>query len=81
MASGWRRMSVNPAGRIIKAFVNYKTTANEAILVKVGISGTGIEGARKNLAAEIPGWNFNGRPGRRRQAMEESVRHRPNQDV
>lgn len=45
-------------GRNIKAFVNYKTTANEAILVKVGISGTGIEGARKNLAAEIPGWDF-----------------------
>jgi predicted alpha-1,2-mannosidase len=47
-------------GRNIKAYVNYKTAANEAILVKVGISGTGIEGARKNLAAEIPGWNFDG---------------------
>jgi predicted alpha-1,2-mannosidase len=45
-------------GKKIKAFVNYKTSAQEAILVKVGISGTGIEGARKNLAAEIPGWNF-----------------------
>ena len=47
-------------GRIMKAFFNYKTAANEAILVKVGISGTGIEGARKNLAAEIPKWNFDG---------------------
>lgn len=47
-------------GRNIKAFVNYKTTANEAVLVKVGISGTGIDGARKNLAAEIPAWNFEG---------------------
>ena len=46
-------------GRNIKAFVDYKTAANESILVKVGISGTGIEGARKNLAAEIPGWDFN----------------------
>ncbi len=45
-------------GRNIKAFVDYKTAANESILVKVGISGTGIEGARKNLAAEIPGWDF-----------------------
>lgn len=45
-------------GKNLKAFVNYKTTANEAILVKVGISGTGIAGARKNLAAEIPGWDF-----------------------
>ncbi len=32
----------------------------KSILVKVGISGTGIEGARKNLAAEIPGWDFDG---------------------
>lgn len=47
-------------GKSVKAFVNYKTTANEAILVKVGISGTGIEGARKNLAAEIPGFDFAG---------------------
>ena len=45
-------------GRELKGFVSFKTAANEAILVKVGISGTGIEGARKNLAAEIPGWNF-----------------------
>lgn len=45
-------------GRAVKAFVNYKTAAKEAVFVKVGISGTGIEGARKNLAAEIPGWDF-----------------------
>lgn len=45
-------------GRNLKAFVSYKTAAREVILVKVGISGTGIEGARKNLAAEIPGWDF-----------------------
>lgn len=43
----------------LKGYVSFKTAANEAILVKVGISGTGIEGARKNLAAEIPGWDFN----------------------
>lgn len=45
-------------GRNLKAFVSYKTSANEKILVKVGISGTGIEGARKNLEAELPGWDF-----------------------
>ena len=47
-------------GRSVKAFFNYKTKANEAVLVKVGISATGIEGARKNLAAEIPKWDFDG---------------------
>ncbi len=45
-------------GRELKGFVSFKTTAKEVIFVKVGISGTGVEGARKNLAAEIPGWNF-----------------------
>ena len=29
-----------------------------ALLVKVGISAVSVEGARKNLEAEIPGWNF-----------------------
>jgi len=32
----------------------------EALLVRVGISGTGVEGARKNLASEIAGWDFDG---------------------
>lgn len=47
-------------GTHLKAFVNYKTTAGEAVLVKVGISGTGIDGARRNLSTEIPGWDFDG---------------------
>jgi len=45
-------------GRDLKGYVSFKTTAGEVVLLKVGISGTGIEGARKNLAAEIPGWDF-----------------------
>jgi predicted alpha-1,2-mannosidase len=45
-------------GRSVKAVFNYKTSAKEVVMVKVGISGTGIEGARKNLAAEISGWSF-----------------------
>ena len=42
----------------IRAFVSFPTTANEQILVKVGISGTSVEAARKNLSQEIPDWNF-----------------------
>lgn len=45
-------------GKNLKAFVSFKTSAKEVVMVKVGISGTGIDGARKNLAAEIPDWNF-----------------------
>ena len=46
-------------GKAVKAFVNYNTAAGEAILVRVGISGTGIEGARANLDKEIPNFDFN----------------------
>lgn len=45
-------------GEKIGAFINYKTSDNEEILVKVALSYTGIEGARKNLEAEITGWDF-----------------------
>jgi predicted alpha-1,2-mannosidase len=48
------------AGQRIKAFVDYTTTTDEVLLVKTGISGTGIEGARKNLDAELPNWDFEG---------------------
>lgn len=55
-------------GKLVKAFFNYRTTAREVVMVKVGISGTGIDGARKNLETEIPGWNFDGvRAAARRQ--------------
>jgi len=46
-------------GRDVKAFFNYTTSSNEKILVKVGISCTSVDGARNNLAAEIPDWDFN----------------------
>lgn len=45
-------------GHKIGAFLNYKTGENEVILVKVGISYTSVEGARKNLETEIADWDF-----------------------
>jgi len=51
-------MAGNAAGSDVQAFVRYETKENEKILVKVGISGVSVEGARKNLMAEIPDWNF-----------------------
>lgn len=41
----------------IGAFVRYSTEEKEKIMVKVGISFTGVDGARRNLQ-EIPDWNF-----------------------
>jgi predicted alpha-1,2-mannosidase len=46
-------------GDNIKACFTFPATKGEQILVKVGISAVSIEGARKNLEAEIPGWDFN----------------------
>ncbi|MGD8781232.1 MAG: GH92 family glycosyl hydrolase [Ignavibacteria bacterium] len=45
-------------GKEIKAFVKYKTSSEEAVLVKVGISHTSHEGAKENIQTEIPGWDF-----------------------
>jgi predicted alpha-1,2-mannosidase len=47
-------------GKSLKCVVYCPTENNEAILVKVGISAVSIEGARKNLEAEVPGWDFEG---------------------
>ncbi len=55
-----RKELTDAEGKNIKAVVNYQTVKNEAILVKVGISAVSAEGARKNLDAEIPDWDFDG---------------------
>ena len=40
--------------------LHYSTDARETILVKTGISGVSVEGAKGNLDAEIAGWDFDG---------------------
>jgi predicted alpha-1,2-mannosidase len=45
-------------GADLKAFVRYKTSRDEPVLIKVGISFVSIDGARKNVTTEIPEWNF-----------------------
>jgi predicted alpha-1,2-mannosidase len=50
--------SKEDAGKYIGAYVDYETSDNEIIEVKVGISYTSNEQARLNLETEIPGWNF-----------------------
>ena len=53
------RVSSNEeSGKHIGAFVDYTTSKNEIVLLKVGISFVSIEGARKNLETEIPDWDF-----------------------
>lgn len=45
-------------GTSLKCVVKCPTTKDEVIQVKVGISAVSVEGALKNLEAEIPGWDF-----------------------
>ncbi|HOX25473.1 MAG TPA: GH92 family glycosyl hydrolase [Candidatus Krumholzibacteria bacterium] len=54
------------AGRRVKCHFDFATEAGEQILVKVALSGTSTAGALANLAAEAPGWDFDG--ARRRTA-------------
>ncbi len=42
----------------IKAFFQFDLAADKNIYVKVSLSPTSVEGAKKNLAAELPGWDF-----------------------
>ena len=45
-------------GQHLGFYAEFPTEEKEAVLLKAGISFVGIEGARANLAAEIPAWNF-----------------------
>ncbi len=50
--------STHDTGSLLKAFVSFETTEGEVIYAKVGISAVSVEGARKNLQAEQPGFDF-----------------------
>lgn len=45
-------------GKDAGAFVRFDASDDEPVLMKVGISYVSVEGARKNIAAELPGWDF-----------------------
>ncbi|MFU8844916.1 MAG: GH92 family glycosyl hydrolase, partial [Bacteroidales bacterium] len=45
-------------GTNVKGFFTFDPIGNKTLLVKVGISAVSVEGARKNLEAEVPHWDF-----------------------
>ncbi|MBP6002096.1 MAG: GH92 family glycosyl hydrolase [Pyrinomonadaceae bacterium] len=49
---------LNNRGNSIVARFGFNTIPGDQILLKVALSPVSIEGARKNLAAELPGWDF-----------------------
>lgn len=46
------------AGKQIRAYFDFDTTANEKIQIKFALSPVSTEGALRNLQAEIPHWDF-----------------------
>ncbi len=47
-------------GSSVRCVLKFKTTDGEVVHVKTGISGVDVAGAEKNVAAEVPGWDFEG---------------------
>lgn len=60
-------------GKHLGFYTEFATRAGEQVLMKAGISFTSIEGARKNLAADIKGWDFD--------AVRAAARERWNQEL
>jgi len=46
-------------GKNVKAYFRFNPAAGTELLVKVALSPVSIEGAKKNLEAEVSGWDFN----------------------
>lgn len=60
---GWKEGKLTEANDVIDgenvgAFVRFETSDDKPVLMKVGISYVSVEGARKNIAAEVDGWDF-----------------------
>lgn len=45
-------------GKNVRAHLDYRTSAGRQIVLRVGLSPTSVEDARKNLRAEIATWDF-----------------------
>jgi predicted alpha-1,2-mannosidase len=46
------------AGHKVVCYFNFDTEKKEEIMIKFALSGVSTEGAKQNLIAEIPEWNF-----------------------
>ncbi|UGB37521.1 GH92 family glycosyl hydrolase [Frateuria soli] len=60
-------------GKHLKAALHFGDVAREPLLVKVGISAVDIDGARRNLESEVPGWDFEGTRQRAADAWEREL--------
>ncbi len=55
-------------------FVEFETSKDQQVLLKTGISYVSQEGARANLAHDIPGWDFDGLRSQARAAWVDALK-------
>jgi predicted alpha-1,2-mannosidase len=60
-------------GDNLKAVLHFKTSPEQPLYVRTGISGVSAQGAAANLLAEQPDWNFEGTRSAARQAWREQL--------
>lgn len=60
-------------GTDLRAVLNFNVDPAHPLLAKVGLSATSLEGARANLQAEIPAWDFDGTVANADNAWEQEL--------
>lgn len=65
--------SQDSIGKRMSAYLHYKVRAGETLLVKAATSFTSLDGARLNLAAESPDWDFDAMHQRLAQTWEKTL--------
>ena len=58
MANRCRRVKPTPKAKTSAAHLDFKTSKGEQIILRVGLSPTSVEEAKKNLQTEMPTWDF-----------------------
>lgn len=56
------------------SFIGFRMQKGEKLYVKVGTSFSSLQGARKNLAAELPGWDFDNTVAKCRQIWQQALK-------
>jgi len=56
------------------AYVGFKLQKGEKLHIRIGTSFSSLEGARKNLAAELPGWDFNAVAAKSKAIWEQALK-------
>lgn len=67
-------MALDEGGPLLptaKVLLKFRTKKDEQVLVKVGVSAVDMDGARKNVEAELPEWDFDGVRRSARQAWND----------